>query len=88
MSSAPPSVPVFRLVSEPSGPRFLGLTVAERNVRVAERAAGGNLREVAAFADDDGRTPVLIVPAGVAITRTFIASISAFKDSAASALFA
>src|SRR5437763_5429885 len=67
MSSAPPSVPTFRLVTEPSGPRFLGLRVGERNARVARRAIG---QEVG-----DAPMPVLIVPGGVAITPALIAAL-------------
>jgi len=72
MSSAAPSVRDFRLLSDASGPRFLGLPVAERNARVAKRAAGDSAT-VAATGDAVAHPlPTLIVPAGIAITPTLI----------------
>ena len=73
MSSAPPSVPDFRLLSASSSAKFLGLTVAERNARVARRALGH--ADPPDAADLDGQRtamPTLIVPAGIAITPTLI----------------
>ena len=40
MTAAPPSRSVFRIISEQPSARFLGLSVAERNARVARRAIG------------------------------------------------
>src|SRR3990170_1130858 len=55
----------FRLIAERSGPRFLGLPVAERNRRVARR--GGAVGEAAT-----ATTTTLEVPSDVAITPALI----------------
>lgn len=55
----------FRIVSGSPSPRFLGLTAAERNRRVAQRAG-------AAGATADASTPLLTVPPGVVITADVI----------------
>jgi len=70
MSSAAPSAPAFRLVSEHHGPRFLGLTVGERNARVARRAINARLV-------DEDRLPTLVVPAGIAIMPGLFAALPA-----------
>ncbi|MEP6698160.1 MAG: CDP-alcohol phosphatidyltransferase family protein [Verrucomicrobiota bacterium] len=57
----------FHLISEEPSPRFLGITVAERNARVARRA------NVLIDAGRRGEFPTLTVPAGVAITSKLIA---------------
>jgi phosphatidylglycerophosphate synthase len=53
----------FHIISEDSGPRWLGLRVAERNRRLADRASGGEVRKHTAT--------TLTVPPGVVLTPAF-----------------
>jgi phosphatidylglycerophosphate synthase len=54
----------FDIVSERPSPRFLGLSVAERNRRVAQRTAGPE--------SANGARGTLTIPAGVAITPALV----------------
>ena len=61
MNDTSSSLTTFEIVSEAPGPRFLGLSVGERNRRVAYRCGGVPTIPGSAL-------PTLLVPAGVAVT--------------------
>ena len=66
----------FRLVSDEPSPRFLGLTAAERNLRVAQRVRPSWVTDPLSDAGIDTR-PTLTIPRGVIITPALIAGRSA-----------
>lgn len=76
MSAASRAPRAFQFVTDTTGPRFLGLTVTERNRRVAERAG--------AVAETSGTAlPTLTVPNTVAITPALIACLPRHSGRAA-----
>jgi CDP-L-myo-inositol myo-inositolphosphotransferase len=66
----------FRLVSDEPGPRFLGLTAAERNLRVAQRARPSWITAPLSDTGIDTR-PTLTIPPGVIITPALVAGLPA-----------
>ena len=66
----------FRLVSDEPGPRFLGLTAAERNLRVAQRARPSWITAPLSDTGIDTR-PTLTIPPGVVITPALVAGLPA-----------
>jgi phosphatidylserine synthase len=65
----------FRLVSDEPSPRFLGLTAAERNLRVAHRATTSWVADPPSGGNDT--LPTLTIPPGVIITPALIAGLPA-----------
>jgi 1L-myo-inositol 1-phosphate cytidylyltransferase / CDP-L-myo-inositol myo-inositolphosphotransferase len=70
-----PALP-FRLVSEEPGPRFLGLTAAERNMRVAHRVTPSWVTNPPSPANLDA-LPTLTIPPGVIITPALVTALPA-----------
>jgi len=66
----------FRLVSDEPGPRFLGLTAAERNLRVAQRVRPSWITAPLSDTGIDTR-PTLTIPPGVIITPALVAGLPA-----------
>jgi phosphatidylglycerophosphate synthase len=67
----------LRIRTEDPGPRFLGLTVSERNARVARRAMSSAISHPpsAISHEPSAMAPILTVPSGVAITPALIAAL-------------
>jgi phosphatidylglycerophosphate synthase len=70
-----PTLP-FRLVSDEPSPRFLGLTAAERNLRVAHRITPSWVTDTSSAATLD-TLPTLTIPPGVIITPALVAGLPA-----------
>jgi phosphatidylglycerophosphate synthase len=70
-----PALP-FRIVSDEPGPRFLGLTAAERNLRVAHRVTPSWVTDPPSAGGGD-TLPILRIPPGVIITPALVAGLPA-----------
>jgi len=66
----------FRLMSGEPSPRFLGLTAAERNLRVAHRATPSWVTDSPAAGGGE-TLPTLTIPPGVIITSALVAALPA-----------
>lgn len=66
----------FRIVSDEPSPRFLGLTAAERNLRVAHRVTPSWVANSPSAGGGD-TLPTLTIPSGVIITPALVAGLPA-----------